>query len=243
MLPDRAQVTMTSHFLRSYSLALIKTCHRRNVHAMGGMAAQIPIRSDPEANAQAMDKVRADKLREAGDGHDGTWVAHPGLVGLAKEVFDKEMPGPHQIARQRQDVNVTAADLLKVPDGTITEAGLRQNINVGIGYLEAWLRGTGCVPLYNLMEDAATAEISRAQIWQWIRHGAKLQDGRSVDRALCQQMLAEELQKLRKSAGEEAYAKGRFEDAAQIFRDMIDAPKFVEFLTLPAYDKVVAEGR
>ncbi len=242
VLPDRAQVTMTSHFLRSYSLALIKTCHRRNVHAMGGMAAQIPIRSDPEANAQAMDKVRADKLREAGDGHDGTWVAHPGLVGLAKEVFDKEMPGPHQIARQRQDVNVTAADLLKVPEGTITEAGLRQNINVGIGYLEAWLRGTGCVPLYNLMEDAATAEISRAQIWQWIRHGATLQDGRLVDRALCQQMLAEELQKLRKSAGEEAYAKGRFEDAAQIFRDMIDAAKFVEFLTLPAYDKVIAEG-
>jgi malate synthase len=243
VMPDRAQVTMTSHFLRSYSLALIKTCHRRNVHAMGGMAAQIPIRSDPEANAQAMDKVRADKLREAGDGHDGTWVAHPGLVGLAKEVFDKEMPGPHQIARQRQDVNVTAADLLKVPEGTITEAGLRQNINVGIGYLEAWLRGTGCVPLYNLMEDAATAEISRAQIWQWIRHGAKLLDGRLVDHALCQQMLTEELQKLRKSAGEEAYAKGRFEDAAQIFRDMIDAPTFVEFLTLPAYDKVVAEGR
>jgi malate synthase len=242
VMPDRGQVTMTAHFLRSYSLLLIKTCHRRNVHAMGGMAAQIPIRSDPEANAQAMDKVRADKLREAGDGHDGTWVAHPGLVGLAKEVFDKEMPGPHQIARQRQDVNVTAADLLKVPEGTITEAGLRQNINVGIGYLEAWLRGTGCVPLYNLMEDAATAEISRAQIWQWIRHGAKLQDGRVVERALCHEMLGEELQKLRKSAGEEAYAKGCFEGAAAIFREMIDAPRFVEFLTLPAYDKVLADG-
>jgi malate synthase len=169
VMPDRGQVTMTAHFLRSYSLALIKTCHRRKVHAMGGMAAQIPIRNDAEANAQAMEKVRADKLREAGDGHDGTWVAHPGLVALAKEVFDRQMPGPHQIARQRQDVIVTAADLLKVPEGTITEAGLRQNINVGIGYLEAWLRGTGCVPLYNLMEDAATAEISRAQIWQWIR--------------------------------------------------------------------------
>jgi len=242
VMPDRAQVTMTSHFLRSYSLLLIKTCHRRNVHAMGGMAAQIPIRNDPEANAQAMDKVRADKLREAGDGHDGTWVAHPGLVPIAKEVFDKEMPGPSQIARQRQDVHVTAADLLKVPEGTITEAGLRQNINIGIGYLEAWLRGIGCVPLYNLMEDAATAEISRAQIWQWIRHGAKLQDGRLVERGLCHDMLAEELQKLRKNAGEEAYAKGRFEDAAAIFRDMIDAPRFVEFLTLPAYDKVLADG-
>jgi malate synthase len=242
VMPDRAQVTMTSHFLRSYSLLLIKTCHRRNVHAMGGMAAQIPIRNDPEANAQAMDKVRADKLREARDGHDGTWVAHPGLVAIAKEVFDKEMPGPNQIARQRQDVHVTAADLLKVPEGTITEAGLRQNINVGIGYLEAWLRGTGCVPLYNLMEDAATAEISRAQVWQWIRHGAKLQHGRRVERGLCHDMLAEELQKLRKNAGEEAYAKGRFEDAAAIFRDMIDAPRFLEFLTLPAYDKVLADG-
>ena len=242
VMPDRVQVTMTSHFLRSYSLLLIKTCHRRNAHAMGGMAAQIPIRNDPEANAQAMDKVRADKLREAGDGHDGTWVAHPGLVPIAKEVFDKEMPGPNQIARQRQDVHVTAADLLKVPEGTITEAGLRQNINVGIGYLEAWLRGIGCVPLYNLMEDAATAEISRAQIWQWIRHGAKLQDGRLVERGLCHDMLAEELQKLRRNAGEEAYAKGRFEDAAAIFRDMIDAPQFVEFLTLPAYDKVLADG-
>jgi len=242
VMPDRGQVTMTAHFLRSYSLLLIKTCHRRNVHAMGGMAAQIPIRSDPEANAQAMDKVRADKLREAGDDHDGTWVAHPGLVAIAKEVFDREMPGPHQIARQRQDVTVAAADLLKVPEGTITEAGLRQNINVGIGYLEAWLRGTGCVPLYNLMEDAATAEISRAQIWQWIRHGAKLQDGRQVERALCHDMVTQELQKLRTSAGEEAYAKGRFEDAAALFRDMIDAPRFVEFLTLPAYDKVIAEG-
>src|SRR5579862_2295459 len=190
VMPDRAQVTMTAPFLRSYSLHLIKTCHRRNVHAMGGMAAQIPIRDDPAANAQAMDKVRADKLREAGDGHDGTWVAHPGLVSIAKEIFDKAMPEPHQIARKRQDVNVTAADLLKVPEGTITEAGLRQNLNVGIGYLEAWLRGIGCVPLYNLMEDAATSEISRAQIWQWIRHKAHLEDGRLVDVALCRRVIA-----------------------------------------------------
>jgi malate synthase len=243
VMPDRAQVTMTAHFLRSYSLALIKTCHRRNVHAMGGMAAQIPIRNDAEANTQAMDKVRADKLREAGDGHDGTWVAHPGLVAIAKEVFDREMPGANQIARQRQDVRVTAADLLKVPEGTITEAGLRQNINVGIGYLEAWLRGTGCVPLYNLMEDAATAEISRAQVWQWIRHGATLADGRRIERGLCHEILKEELEKLRANVGDEAFAKGRFEDAAALFCEMIYALGFVEFLTLPAYEKIVQEGR
>ncbi len=182
VMPDRSQITMTVHFMRSYSLLLIKTCHRRSVHAMGGMAAQIPIRNDPAANEAAMEKVRADKLREAGDGHDGTWVAHPGLVPIAKEIFDKQMPEVNQIARKRQDVHMTADDLLKVPEGTITEAGLRQNLNVGIGYLEAWLRGIGCVPLYNLMEDAATSEISRAQLWQWIRHGAKLlgrSDGRT----------------------------------------------------------------
>ncbi|HXQ49732.1 MAG TPA: malate synthase A [Stellaceae bacterium] len=242
VLPDRAQVTMTAHFLRSYSLALIKICHRRNVHAMGGMAAQIPIRDDPKANEAAMEKVRADKLREAGDGHDGTWVAHPGLVGIAKEIFDKAMPEPNQIARKRQDVNVSAADLLAVPCGTITEAGLRQNVNVGIGYLEAWLRGTGCVPLYHLMEDAATAEISRAQVWQWIRHRAKLADGRTVDLPLCRAILDEELAKLRQTFGEEAWRKGRFADAAALFFALIEAPHFPEWLTVPAYDKLVAEG-
>jgi len=233
---------MTTHFLRSYSLLLIQICHRRNVHAMGGMAAQIPIRDNPEANAVAMDKVRADKLREAGDGHDGTWVAHPGLVGIAKEIFDKQMPEANQIARKRQDVHVNAADLLKVPDGTITEAGLRQNLNVGIGYLEAWLRGTGCVPLYHLMEDAATAEISRAQIWQWIRHKAKLADGRTVDKPLCRKLLGEELQKLKSLAGEKAYSEGRYKDAAKIFVDLIEAPRFPEFLTIPAYELLVSEG-
>jgi len=238
VMPDRAQVTMTAPFLRSYSLHLIKTCHRRNVHAMGGMAAQIPIRDNPEANAAAMEKVRADKLREAGDGHDGTWVAHPGLVPIAKEIFDKAMPEPHQIARKRQDVNVSASDLLQVPQGTITEAGLRQNLNVGIGYLEAWLRGLGCVPLYNLMEDAATAEISRAQVWQWIRHKAKLQDGRSIDLTLCNRMLDEELAKLKAAPA----AGSRYDDAAAIFRDLIGAVHFPEFLTLPAYEKLVAEG-
>jgi len=242
VMPDRGQVTMTSHFLRSYSLLLIKTCHRRDIHAMGGMAAQIPIRNDPAANDAAMEKVRADKLREAGDGHDGTWVAHPGLVGIAKEIFDREMPQPNQIARKRQDVHVTAADLMTVPTGTITETGLRQNLNVGIGYIEAWLRGTGCVPLYNLMEDAATAEISRAQIWQWIRHAGRLDDGRLIDAALCDAVLDEELAKLRAASGEEAYRGGRFDAAAGLFRELIEAANFPEFLTLPAYDKIVAEG-
>ncbi len=185
-----------------------------------------------------MEKVRADKRREAGDGHDGTWVAHPGLVAIAKEIFDREMPQPNQIGRKRQDVHVTASDLLEVPTGTITEAGLRQNLNVGIGYIEAWLRGTGCVPLYNLMEDAATAEISRAQIWQWIRHGAALSDGRRIDAALCRELLDEELVKLRESAGDDAYHDGRFEDAAKLFRELLEAPTFPEFLTLPAYEMI-----
>jgi malate synthase len=236
ILPDRAQITMTTHFLQSYVRLLIKTCHRRNVHAMGGMAAQIPIRDDAAANEAAMAKVRADKEREASEGHDGTWVAHPGLVPIAKDVFDKAMPGPHQIARKRQDVQVAASDLLKVPHGAITEAGLRQNVNVGIGYIESWLRGLGCVPLYNLMEDAATAEISRSQVWQWIRHGAKLDDGRQIDLKLCRAILDEELGKLTSAAP----AGHRYDDAGTLFRDLITAPEFVEFLTLPAYDIVAA---
>ncbi len=239
VMPDRAQVTMTTHFLQSYVRLLIKTCHRRNVHAMGGMAAQIPIKNDAAANEAAMAKVRADKEREVNEGHDGTWVAHPGLVAIAKEVFDKGMPGANQIARKRQDVHVSAADLLQVPKGQITEAGLRANINVGLGYVESWLRGTGCVPLYNLMEDAATAEISRSQVWQWVRHGAKLEDGRTVTRELAHSILAEELAKLKDGAP----AGQRYDDAAQLFRDMVDAPRFAEFLTLPAYDQLVREGR
>jgi malate synthase len=238
VLPDRAQVTMTTPFLQSYVRLLIKTCHRRNVHAMGGMAAQIPIKNDPAANDAAMAKVRADKEREVGEGHDGTWVAHPGLVGLAKEVFDKGMPEANQIARKRQDVHIAAADLLKLPQGKITEVGLRANINIGLGYVESWLRGTGCVPLYNLMEDAATAEISRSQVWQWIRHGATLDDGRRITRELCHQTLAEEIGKLTQAA-----PKGhRYEDAARLFRELIDAERFVEFLTLPAYEQIVRAG-
>jgi malate synthase len=237
VLPDRGQVTMTTHFLRSYSLLLIKTCHRREIHAMGGMAAQIPIRGDSAANEAAMEKVRIDKQREASDGHDGTWVAHPGLVAIAKEIFDQEMPQANQIARKRQDVHVTALDLLAVPKGMITEAGLRQNLRVGIGYIEAWLRGIGCVPLYNLMEDAATAEISRAQIWQWVHHGAKLDDGRAIDGALCRKLLDEE-----RAKRQETGRGGRDEEAARLFRELIEAPTFPEFLTLPAYDMILAEG-
>ena len=239
MLPDRSTVTMTTHFLRSYSQMVIKNCHRRNVHAMGGMAAQIPIRNDEAANIAALAKVKADKEREVGDGHDGTWVAHPGLISVAKDVFDATMKEANQIARKRQDVNVSAADLLKVPEGKITEAGLRQNLNVGTLYLEAWLRGNGCVPLYNLMEDAATAEISRAQVWQQIRHKARLDDGRLVNKALCRKILKEEMEKTRAMVGEPRFKGGRYKEAARMFQELIEAKKFPEFLTLPAYDWIV----
>jgi len=240
VFPDRAQVTMTTHFLRSYSKLLIRTCHRRNIHAMGGMAAFIPIKSDPVANEKAIAQVRADKEREAGDGHDGTWVAHPGLVPVAMEVFDRLMPGPNQIDKKLADFHAAAADLLKVPSGEITEAGLRQNIAVGLGYLEAWLRGTGCVPLFNLMEDAATAEISRAQLWQWIHQKAHLQDGRPIGVAICDQMIEEELSKA-KQAGDAAH-NSAYEKSAQLMRDLIRAPHFVEFLTVSAYQQILREG-
>ena len=243
ILPDRAQVTMTTHFLRTYSQLLIKTCHRREVHAMGGMAAQIPIKNDPAANEVAMERVRADKKREAGDGHDGTWVAHPGLVEIAKAEFDAVMKEPNQIARKRQDVHVGAADLIQVPTGTKTEAGLRQNVAVGIGYVEAWLRGIGCVPLFNLMEDAATAEISRAQVWQWVRHDQKLEDGRPITRELVRQIVREENDKVKAQVGEEAYGRARYEDAAQLMIDLVEQPQFYEFLTLPAYDRIIADEK
>ena len=238
ILPDRGRVTMTTHFMRSYSKLVIKTCHRREVHAMGGMSAYIPNKRDPVANETAMEQVRADKEREASDGHDGTWVAHPGLVALAKEVFDRHMPTPNQIHRKLEDVHITVADLLEVPKAEITEAGLRQNIAVGIGYLESWLRGIGCVPLFNLMEDAATAEISRAQIWQWIHQQAKLSDGRPVTVELCLKTIDEELAKFRQLVGEEQFRAGRYEDAATLLRELIRSEKFVEFLTLPAYERL-----
>ncbi len=238
VLPDRGQVTMTSHFLRSYSLLLIKTCHRRGAHAMGGMAAQIPIKGDEDANAAALAKVQADKEREATDGHDGTWVAHPGLVPIAKAVFDDKMPEAHQIARARQDVHITQADLLKVAEGTITEEGLRNNLNVGIQYVEAWLGGQGCVPIYNLMEDAATAEISRAQVWQWLKHGATV-DGAAIDAAIVERLTEEELAKVRDLVGEDRFDTGHYEEAAALFLDMVTADEFEDFLTLPAYERVV----
>jgi malate synthase len=236
ILPDRAQVTMTTHFMHSYSLLAIKTCHRRNAHAVGGMAAQIPIKNDPVANEEAMARVQADKKREATDGHDGTWVAHPGLVAVALEEFDKVMPGPNQIYKKREDVHVTAADLLAVPEGTITEAGLRTNINVSLQYMESWFRGSGCVPINNLMEDAATVEISRSQIWQWIRHPRGiLVDGRKVTVELFRQMMAEELGKIKEMVGEQEYASRKFAEAAQLLDKIITSEEFVEFLTLPAY--------
>ena len=239
VLPDRDQVGMTVHFLRSYSQELIKTCHRRGAFAMGGMAAQIPIRNDAEANEAAIAKVKADKEREAGDGHDGTWVAHPGLVPVAKEVFDRLMPEANQLARQRQDVNVGAADLLKVPEGTITEAGLRHNLNVGIQYVEAWLGGSGCVPIYNLMEDAATAEICRAQLWQWIKHGASITGGPKIEPDMVRRLAAEELEKVKELVGEERFNSGHYQAAAELFDEMIFADDFADFLTLPAYERIV----
>ena len=237
VLPDRNHVTMTTHFLRSYSRLLIKTCHRRSAYAMGGMAAQIPIKNDPAANEAALAKVRADKEREAGDGHDGTWVAHPGLVPVAMEIFDRLMPTPNQLHRKLEDVEVHAADLLAVPDGPITEAGLRNNVNVSLQYMASWLGGNGCVPIHNLMEDAATAEIARSQIWQWIRHPrGVLDDGRRVTVALFRTLLSEELARLRAQHGEAAFAAGQFERAARLLDSITTAEKFEAFLTLPAYE-------
>jgi malate synthase len=242
IMPDRATVTMTTHFLRSYSLLAIRTCHRREAPAIGGMAALIPIKDDPAANEKAMNAVKADKERESTDGHDGTWVAHPGLVPLAREIFDRNMPTPNQIDRKRDDVRVTAADLVVIPPGLRTEAGLRTNVAVAIGYLEAWLRGIGCVPLFNLMEDAATAEISRAQLWQWERWGATLADGRTVDAALVDRTIDEELAKWSDRVGAARYESGRFGDAARMLRDLVHGERFIEFLTLPAYDRLIEEG-
>jgi malate synthase len=239
VFPDRSQVTMTTHFMRSYSKLCIKTCHKREVHAMGGMSAFIPIKSDPVANEKALAQVRADKEREASDGHDGTWVAHPGLVPVALEVFNRLMPQANQINKKLEDFNVTAADLLEVPKGEITEAGLRQNIAVGLGYLEAWLRGIGCVPLFNLMEDAATAEISRAQLWQWVHHHASLNDGRKVTYELCDKMIDEELTKVKPSVDDQRFAA--YENAASLMRDLIRGDQFTDFLTLPAYERVLKE--
>jgi malate synthase len=229
VLPDRSTVTMEKHFLKSYVELLIQTCHRRGIHAMGGMAAQIPIKNDPGANEKALEKVREDKRREVIAGHDGTWVAHPGLVPIAKEVFDTYMKTPNQIGRRREDVHVKAKDLLTVPEGQITEEGLRWNIDVGLQYLESWLRGSGCVPIYNLMEDAATAEICRSQVWQWVKHGARLSDGRAATEEMIRKIIAEQKNKLK---------GGRISEAADIFERMMTSADFAEFLTLEAYDYI-----
>jgi malate synthase len=229
VLPDRSTVTMEKHFLKSYVELLIQTCHRRGIHAMGGMAAQIPIKNDPAANEKALEKVRQDKLREVEAGHDGTWVAHPALVPIAKEIFDAHMKEPNQIRRQIENIHVTASDLLAPTEGEITEQGLRWNIDVGLQYLESWLRGSGCVPIYNLMEDAATAEICRSQVWQWVKHGAKLNDGRPVTQQMVRDVIAEKKNEL---------SGGRISDAAEIYERMITSPDFADFLTLEAYDYI-----
>jgi malate synthase len=238
ILPDRSQVTMTVPFMRHYSLLTIQTCHRRHAPAIGGMAAQIPVRNNPQANEEAFAKVRADKEREACDGHDGTWVAHPGLVKVAMEVFDREMPTPNQIETKRLvDMKVTAEQLLEVPSGTITEAGVRMNINVGIQYVASWLCGRGAAPINHLMEDAATAEISRAQLWQWIRHPKGiLDDGRKVTVEMYQKFKDEELKQIRVEIGEVAYLEGRFDEAIKLFDRLIIEDEFIDFLTLPGYE-------
>lgn len=235
VMPDRAQVTMERHFLSSYVDLLIQTCHKRGIHAMGGMAAQIPIKSDAALNEAALEKVRLDKLREVRAGHDGTWVAHPGLIPVARQVFDEGMPEANQIEKRREDVNVTAADLLAVPDGKITEQGLRLNIDVGIQYLESWLLGNGCVPIYNLMEDAATAEISRTQVWQWLHYGASLEDGRKITPDLIRETIQSQLQHIRGILGEKRFNAGKFDLASELFEKMLISDKLSEFLTLEAY--------
>lgn len=238
VLPERSQVGMKVHFLNSYSQLLIQTCHKRGAFAMGGMAAQIPVKNDEEANNKAFAAVRADKEREAGNGHDGTWVAHPGLVPVAMEVFDKHLGDrQNQLDVARADVNVSAADLLAIPEGTITDAGLRNNIRVSIHYIAAWIAGNGCVPIYNLMEDAATAEISRSQIWQWVRHeSGVLADGRNIDLPLFSVFLQEEMESIREEVGVDAFHNGTYEEAGKIFANLVERDDFVEFLTLPGYE-------
>ena len=242
VLPDRDQVTMTVPFMRAYTDLLVRTCHRRGAHAIGGMAAFIPSRRRPEINERAIAKVREDKRREASDGFDGTWVAHPDLVAEATDEFDRVLgERPNQVGRRRDEDAVAAADLLDVPStpGTLSEDGLRNNINVGIQYISSWLRGNGAAAIHNLMEDAATAEIARAQVWQWVRHGAQLEDGRPVTRELVRELAGDELEKIRSEVGDEFfYAEGRPKESRDLFEQVALSDDFVEFLTLPAYDHI-----
>ncbi len=232
VLPDRSEVTMEVHFLSSYVELLVQICHRRGIHAMGGMAAQIPIRNDAAANEQALEKVRRDKIREVHAGHDGTWVAHPGLVPVAKEIFDKYMPEPNQISTHKKSTGrpVQAQDLLAVPKGDITEKGLRWNVDVGLQYLHSWLQGSGCVPIYNLMEDAATAEICRAQVWQWVRHGAHLKDGRPVTEGFVKEIIRQRAAELGSNNDD------KLRQAAKLLEKLTTSREFAEFLTLASYD-------
>jgi malate synthase len=236
IVPDRSLVTMESPFMKAYSLLAIQTCHKRSAPCIGGMAAQIPVRHDPVANEEAMAKVRADKLREVRNGHDGTWVAHPGLVPVAKAIFDEHMPSANQIDKQLSGIEITAEHLLEVPLGPITENGIRTNVSVGIQYLEAWLRGFGAVPINNLMEDVATAEISRAQLWQWIHHPLGiLNDGRKVTAELFSQIQVEELAKIKEKLGEEACQQMKFDQANALFTQLTVSPEFEAFLTEQGY--------
>lgn len=238
VVPNRDQVTMTTPFMAAYSNLVIQRCHKRGIHAMGGMAAQIPIKNNPEANKAALEKVRLDKEREAKNGHDGTWVAHPALVEVAMKEFDKYMPTPNQIFKKREDITVTEADLVELPQGTITEAGVRKNINVGILYMEAWLRGFGAVALYNLMEDAATAEISRTQVWQWLKNEAFLEDGRKFNKELFDEIFDDEVEKIIREIGEGKIKNTKFCDAINLFKKLVTQEKFEEFLTLSAYRQI-----
>jgi len=235
VLPERGVITMEQPFLRSYVELLIYTCHKRGVHAMGGMAAQIPIRDNPQANEEAMQRVRQDKLREVRAGHDGTWVAHPGLVPIAKEVFDEHMKGRNQIQDPAtKGAAITEQNLVEIPRGPLTEAGFRRNVDIALQYIESWLRGNGCVPIYNLMEDAATAEISRAQLWQWIRYGARLDDGRTIDRPMFETALIEILNAKKHELGDEKFASSKFKRAGELLTTF-STSEFQDFLTTSAY--------
>jgi len=238
VVPNRDQVTMTSPFMDSYSKLVIQRCHKRGILAIGGMAAQIPIKNDEEANAAALEKVRKDKEREVKNGHDGTWVAHPALVEVAMTEFNKYMPTPNQLHVTRDDVNITEQDLVEIPLGTVTEEGVRKNINVGILYTEAWLRGFGAVALYNLMEDAATAEISRTQVWQWLKNEVKFDDGRKFDFELYKKLFEDETAKITNEVGEQNLEKTKFKLAFELFNKLVTSEKFEEFLTLPAYQYI-----
>lgn len=235
IVPNRDQVTMTSPFMSAYSQLVIQRCHKRNIHAIGGMAAQIPIKNNPEANTIAFNKVIADKEREVRNGHDGTWVAHPDLIRLAMEVFDREMPTKNQIHVKRADLHITESDLLEVPQGTITEAGVRKNINVSILYIASWLQGQGAAAIHHLMEDAATAEISRSQLWQWLQNGVILDNNKKLTNNYYHRLAMEEYEKVKKLVGEDNHEDGEYKLAEQLLDVLVVNPNFIEFLTIPGY--------